>query len=655
MIVTIVCDVLGEENNGTTIAAMNLIRSLKKKGHEVRVLCPDSFRKEEPGFYVVPQFNLGPLNNYVKKNGVTLARPDKSILRSALNGADVVHLMTPFSLSLAARKMAQKMGIPITAGFHCQAENFSNHIFLMNSKGVNKLIYRIFNRNIYRYVDCIHYPTQFICDVFEKEAGPTNHFVISNGVNTAFQKRSVEKPEEFRGKFVILFTGRFSKEKSHKVLIDAVSLSKYADQIQLVFAGAGPLREKLAEHAKKKLSIQPLFRFFRRDELIDVINYADLYVHPAEIEIEAIACIEAITCGLVPIIADSPRCATKSFALSEKNLFKTNDAVDLSRKIDFWIDHPEERKACSKEYQGYAARFEHEHCMNRMEEMLLATAKIEKKHAKKKRTIYYRDELNDDFAGTKIATRVPDSSFRYNHRSPLWNFAAFFVYRLIAIPFAFLFCRIGFGMKIVNRKILRPFRKTGFYLYGNHTQTASDAFVPTLVSLPKKTYLIANPDAVSIPGLRGIVQMLGAIPIAGTLGGMKNMMEAIDQRHQSGATIAIYPEAHIWPYYTGIRPFRSTSFAFPVKDGSPSFSFTTTYQEREGFFGGMRPRITVYVDGPFYPDPCLDKNTAKENLRNQIYETMRERAEKFNEVAFVEYRKSEPDLKPESVLSENHA
>ena len=41
MIITVVCDVLGEENNGTTIAAMNLIRSLKAKGHEVRVVCPD--------------------------------------------------------------------------------------------------------------------------------------------------------------------------------------------------------------------------------------------------------------------------------------------------------------------------------------------------------------------------------------------------------------------------------------------------------------------------------------------------------------------------------------------------------------------------------------------------------------------------------------
>ena len=31
MTICVVCDVLGQENNGTTIAAMNLIRSLREK------------------------------------------------------------------------------------------------------------------------------------------------------------------------------------------------------------------------------------------------------------------------------------------------------------------------------------------------------------------------------------------------------------------------------------------------------------------------------------------------------------------------------------------------------------------------------------------------------------------------------------------------
>ena len=37
MTITIVCDILGEEINGTTIACMNLIRYLRAQGHTVRV------------------------------------------------------------------------------------------------------------------------------------------------------------------------------------------------------------------------------------------------------------------------------------------------------------------------------------------------------------------------------------------------------------------------------------------------------------------------------------------------------------------------------------------------------------------------------------------------------------------------------------------
>ncbi len=374
MTLTVICDVLGRENNGTTIAAMNLIRSMRAKGHTVRVVCPDEFHKGEKDFYVVPSLNLGPLNGYLAKNGVSLAKPDMKVLEEALDGADAVHFITPFLLSSRAIKLVSEKGLPVTAGFHCQAENFTNHIFLMNAKGVNKLVYRVFDKSFYRHVDCIHYPTQFICSVFESEIGrKTPHRVISNGVNKRFRPQRGEKPDEFRGKFVILFTGRYSKEKSHKVLIDAAALSKHAKEIQLIFAGSGPQEQALRKHSEK-LENPPLFRFFSRDEMVKVVNFADLYVHPAEIEIEAIACLEAISCGLVPVISDSPRSATRFFARDKKNLFKCNDPKDLAEKIDWWIEHPKEREEASRSYRGYAKRFDFDHCMDEMERMIVENA-----------------------------------------------------------------------------------------------------------------------------------------------------------------------------------------------------------------------------------------------------------------------------------------
>ncbi len=375
MTLTIICDVLGEENNGTTIAAMNLIRSMRAKGHTVRVICPDEFRRGEPDYFVAGTLDLGPLLNWrIKKNGVVLMKPSREILEEALEGADAVHLLLPFVYSSWAIKKIRERGLPVTASFHCQAENFTAHIAMMNSHAVNKLVYKVFDRNVYRYVDRIHYPSQFICDVFESEIGhETPRAVISNGVNRVFVPRPEEKPEEYKDKIVILFTGRYSKEKSHTLLIDAVDRSRYRDRIQLIFAGSGPLEERLKRRSRK-LPNQPLFRFFSREEMLRIINYSDLYVHPAEIELEAIACLEAISCGLVPIINDSPRSATRYFAHSDKNLFKYNDPSDLAEKIDWWIDHPREKESCSKSYTGFARRFNFDYCMDEMERMILENA-----------------------------------------------------------------------------------------------------------------------------------------------------------------------------------------------------------------------------------------------------------------------------------------
>ncbi len=373
MKIAIVCDVLGSENNGTSIAGMNLIRHLKSKGHQVRVLCPDKDKAGTEGFYIMPVFNAGPFNGYVEKNGVSIARTDKEKLEKALRGADAIHVMMPFFLGAAAVRYARDNEIPVTAGFHCQAENITNHFFLMDKKAVNDLTYKIMYNRVYKYVDAIHYPTQFIRDTFEKRVGRTTGYVISNGVNEIFIKGEPKRPKALKDKFVILYTGRYSKEKNHKILIDAVSLMPERNRIQLIFAGSGPLYEDLKKYGEK-LPNKPIMEFYSREELVDVINYSDLYVHTAKAEIESIGCLEAISCGLVPVISDSPRSATRYFALSRKNIFDHKDPADLAAKILYWMEHEDEKDRCSKAYREYGKRFDQKRCMEQMEEMIINTA-----------------------------------------------------------------------------------------------------------------------------------------------------------------------------------------------------------------------------------------------------------------------------------------
>lgn len=381
MIVTIVCDVLGEENNGTTVAAMNLIRFLKKQGHTVRILCGDQDKKGMKDFYIVPNLNFGKfLNKYVSKVGVTLAKPDKEIIRQALTGADVVHIMVPLSLGISACKIARELNLPITAGFHMQAENFTSYFKLNKIKYANNLVYKYIWKNQFQYVDGIHYPTQFIRDVFESNIKKsTPGYVISNGVHSYVAKRETPKPENLADKIVILSTGRYAREKSQDTLIKAINLSKHKDNIQLILAGKGP-KEKYYRKLSDKLKVNTHFGLFGRNEIIDVLNFSDLYVHPAEIELEGIACLEAVACGKLTIVSDSKLSATKEFAVDDKCIFKCRDYKDLARVIDYWIDNPEERKEYEQKYLNSSKTFDQEECMKRMEEMMFEV--IEKKKNK---------------------------------------------------------------------------------------------------------------------------------------------------------------------------------------------------------------------------------------------------------------------------------
>lgn len=371
MIVTIICDIPLSRSNGTAVAAGNLINALKERGHEVRVVCPDENLWGKEGYFITQKRNFGPFNKYVAKNGVTLAKPDKKMLLKAISGADIIHCIMPFSLSAAAVRIARELNIPVSAGFHCQAENVTNHMGLEGSRLANKLVYRRFYRRIYSKCDCIHYPTVFIRNEFERQCNKrTNGYVISNGVDAEFF--GCKKGTKKDGKFTILCTGRYSHEKAQGVLIDAVKKSAHEGEIRLVFAGSGPMEAELKKRAEG-LTNPPVFAFMSRSELVKTIEKADLYVHTANVEIEAISCLEAICGGLVPVIADSDKSATRGFAMGANNLFKPGDADDLAKKIDFFIDEPYEAEKCRLLYMGFAGRFEKERCMDEMENMLART------------------------------------------------------------------------------------------------------------------------------------------------------------------------------------------------------------------------------------------------------------------------------------------
>ena len=247
--------------------------------------------------------------------------------------------------------------------------------------------------------------------------------------------------------------------------------------------------------------------------------------------------------------------------------------------------------------------------------------------------LYYSDELNDDFAGTKIVGKGVKPDYRYFNRGVLGIIKKIILYRLIVTPASFIYNKLVKRVTYKNKRVLKGYKRRGCFIYGNHTAFMLDATNPTYLAFPRPADVIVNSDATSITGLRGVMRTIGALPIPDDFHLMGKFTCAVGQAIKKRHWVAVYPEAHIWPYYTKIRNFSCVSFNYPVKLDAPVFAYTMTYKKRKL---RSRPKRTVYIDGPFFADKALPHKEAVKKLRDEVYNAMCARA-KLSNCEYVEY------------------
>lgn len=203
----------------------------------------------------------------------------------------------------------------------------------------------------------------------------------------------------------------------------------------------------------------------------------------------------------------------------------------------------------------------------------------------------------------------------------------------LAVIFGGLYCRLFLHLKIIGRKNIKGL-KGKFFIYGNHTQPIGDVFTPAICVLPKRIYTVVSTANYGIPVIGKILPYLGALPVVDSVNGIKELNRGIECRLNDGHPIVIYPEAHVWEYYTKIRPYADTSFKYPVKHNVATVVMTVTYKKSKFF---KRPLMEVFIDGPFYPVGTTQKEKVS-YLHNKVYQTMKSRA-KNSDFEYIEYKK----------------
>lgn len=589
MVIVFVIDNYLHQSNGTVITAKRFIEQLRQRGHTVRIL---SCGHEEKDFYVLKERNI-PLVSYVaKKQDVIFSKPDKKVIYEAIKDADVVHLVTPWKTSKVTYKMCKKLGIPVVASFHVQPENITYGIGLTRAGLLNKFIYLKFRR-LYGKLDYVHAPSNFIAGELKKHNYPTSIRVISNGVSDEFFNQKINEDQQ---NFRIVSIGRYAKEKNHMLLLKAIHASKHKDKIHLTLAGQGPLASKLKNYAQKH-NLNVDFGFLSQDKLLKTLSKASLYVHPANIEIEAIACLEAIAVGLVPLIANAKKSATPQFAMDERNLFKPNSIEDFTRKIDYWIEHNEERLKQQQAYQTFSNKYRISSSIDMFEEML--TLAIQTHKTKK---------LSETVKGKTFARRF--------HHKPIKKTVSALAYYFIALPLLTIYLKVWLNVHYKNRKHLKGI-KGGAVLVSNHVHTM-DGVMNSIASFPKRPIMTAQQDNFKLPVAGFFVNLLGAVPIPETVMETRLFINSLSKHIKKGRFVHLYPEGELIQEDKNIRQFKNGAFKLAVDAGVPIVPIRIHF--KEGKF--RKKRIELNVGEPLYPDLMMIQKEAMTKLKTEVMDVM---------------------------------
>lgn len=252
---------------------------------------------------------------------------------------------------------------------------------------------------------------------------------------------------------------------------------------------------------------------------------------------------------------------------------------------------------------------------------------------KKKKTYYYQTFSDDFISSGNQDYRLPEN-YKWAHSSKSWSMASILITG-IADVVAWIYFHLITRSKLVAAEKIRNYQGQGFFVYGNHTQTQGDALIAFRLLPRRWVNIIATPANLGNPIVGHLLPFAGILPIPATLHQLKKFTRAVDQQAQNGHAVFIYPEAHVWPFYTKIRPFSRSAFHYPVNTGLASFCLTTTYHARRW---SKKPKIIVYVDGPFYPRKGLTRKQQEIDLHRQISDCMEKRSQ-LNDAEYIHYEK----------------
>lgn len=310
---------------------------LTRLGHTVKILTPEPlrFKGEIPKdmiFVGVGADIKTPFHTTAQISGTVRTEFVKEML--AKESFDILHFHEPW-ISVVSRQILANSNAKNIATFHAKLPE------TLMSKTLEKVAMP-YMRSILKYLDAMTAVSEPAASYIKSLTRKQIH-IIPNGIALEeFNKLKHTTPKQKN----VLYIGRLEKRKGVNYLIEAFHRLKLPN-IELIIAGDGPDREKLALQVQnKKLDNIKLLGYVSDIKKKQLLAEATVFCSPAIFgESFGIVLLEAMAAG-VPIVAgNNPGYSSVMTGRGKLSLVDPSDAQAFADRLELFLEDDEVRRA----------------------------------------------------------------------------------------------------------------------------------------------------------------------------------------------------------------------------------------------------------------------------------------------------------------------
>jgi glycosyltransferase involved in cell wall biosynthesis len=280
--------------DGVVTRVTATVRQLRAAGHEVLIVAPGPAVAEYAGAQVkvVPTVGFSWIYGG-KRWGLPMPRVGRHLREFR---PDVVHVVNPVLMGIAAVLSARRAKVPLVASYHTNVAKYATYYHL---GWIAPILWWLLRQLHGRAAINLATSTS-TCDEL-REQGIERVRLWPKGVDLELFRPGPPAPDDSEEPLVALYVGRLAAEKGLDLLS---SLTEPDEGVRLVMVGDGPARAELADRFPT-----PTVTFtglLHGSALAEAYRSADVFVFPSTTETLGLVMIEALASGLPVIAVDSP-------------------------------------------------------------------------------------------------------------------------------------------------------------------------------------------------------------------------------------------------------------------------------------------------------------------------------------------------------------